>query len=98
MEFVESSTKSFKKHVNHDQIPFRKDPDLSANPVFPFSKKFIFPLTTIITGPFLGFFCFGEDLLDLKERFPLGLRHAEGVEQVAGQSDTGKYPEVEKTK
>ena len=46
----------------------------------------------------LGLFCFGEDLLDLEKGLPLGLRHAEHVEQVAGQSDTGKYPEVVKTK
>ena len=44
------------------------------------------------------FFCFGEDLLDLKEGLPLRLRHAEHVEQVAGQSHAGKYPEIRRLK
>ena len=44
------------------------------------------------------FFCFGEDLLDLKEGLPLRLRHAEHVEQVAWQSHAGKYPEIRRLK
>ena len=40
------------------------------------------------------FFCFGEDLLDLKERLPLRLWHAEHVEQVAGYGHDGKYPKM----
>ena len=46
----------------------------------------------------LGFFCFGEDLLDLKERLPLRLWHTKHVEQVAGHGHAGKYPEMGKTR
>ena len=67
----------------------------TSGQTFPIIKQVSFPFDTN-HGKYvsLGFFYFGEDLLDLEEGLPLGLRHAKHVEHVAGQGHDREYPEM----